>query len=539
MDRLDDIPNRDTDQGVNSREESSTHSWSLSQEKAFLLKGDSNVPPTDRARILLRDVLEVHRRGLGSRGPTDVAGVNGDGDGGVGSGCACLTETWVSGRFAWIDIQAGPFEWGAAAGDGGYKSAASGLLPRHLQGGILPDWQGRAGGGRRDDEYVRALTNLRGKVSARISRLAALEVQMSCGDEKANNLAGTRRGDGRRLGMAAVACEEVSLQLAFLRRFQALDGGVAKKADEAAAAESITLDGRGKVGKSKEITNSFRAFQRSHVALLHKMLKELAPAPESDSLSASLRSEAAGLGAEQQAVLSRLAALVSSLQRSVVTPASTLPLPALPPPKDPRNYPRNPNGDIPAVTTSSLHGDLSGCGTSSACADTRRYPLYKLPTGPGLVSQAQAGGVGPAEAAAAGARGHGPRAMSSVHPLLSPRPPSALEFFIPENLAFTLYVVQAQDVYPPLGAPPPSPESAASRGGKGRSGAWEGDTATGSSGFDLLAFQEGAMSLKLPSQRASFTVHQVNTATDRDRVFAAALAGAKKESSVDVVTADG
>lgn len=48
--------------------------------------------------------------------------------------------------------------------------------------------------------------------------------------------------------------------------------------------------------------------------------------------------------------------------------------------------------------------------------------------------------------------------MGAAHPLRPPPPPLAMDFFVPDSLAFTLYVVHAQDVYPPLGGSARAPE---------------------------------------------------------------------------------
>ena len=107
-------------------------------------------------------------------------------------------------------------------------------------------------------------------------------------------------------------------------------------------------------------------------------------------------------------------------------------------------------------------------------------------------------------------------------------------------------------MYPPLGAPPRLSSDAdvgakqgvgagtRGTGGNERTGPGQGGGRgrfRGSSGFDLPAFQEGAMSLKLPNQKASFTVRQLDSTAHN--VLVAALAGATKESSVNGVTADG
>lgn len=78
-----------------------------------------------------------------------------------------------------------------------------------------------------------------------------------------------------------------------------------------------------------------------------------------------------------------------------------------------------------------------------------------LPTGPALVNPRAA-------------RIEANAGIREGHPLLPPPPPSALDFFVPDNLAFTLYIVRAQDSYPPLG--PLAVGSAAERAGGGVGG---------------------------------------------------------------------
>lgn len=97
--------------------------------------------------------------------------------------------------------------------------------------------------------------------------------------------------------------------------------------------------------------------------------------------------------------------------------------------------------------------DIWGLRTNvdSGSRDWRRSSqstAARLPTGPALVNPRAAKTGTHAERTgpeAAGVRGGSP--------LIPPPPPSALGFFVPDNLAFTLYIVRAQDVYPPLGSP--------------------------------------------------------------------------------------
>ena len=519
-------------------------------------------------------MLEKHRR------KGDSGGASGGSPSTTGS--ACLTESWVSGeRFAWVDLQAGPFEWGPASGGEGFKSASSsGLLRWDRVSPMPPVFQeerrvgadGVAEEERGDDPRSRVL-ELRGRLSTRIDRLAALGENMACGDklmsdDRREKTAGGRSG-GRRLGAGAVGvtCEEINAQLELLHGFQEKESQVTTAADDAAAkaeaavaADGSVLEGEEDAGDDVEgFADTLRALRRTHVALLEEVLGELSPATESDSRGATWKasrsrspeSASPGLRIESQALLARLAALVSSLARTVITPPSALPLP-LPP------SPRSNSNNIGQTTTAALggeqgtrlqvedHGGEGGEGWCPGCRldHHRAPPPYHFPTGPALTLRARHGGLD--KTSVASASGH----ASSGHPLLSPpRPPLALEFFVPEDLAFTLYVVRAQGVYPPLGTPPatPSPKvddrkynrvGEMKEGKKVRQpGRPDGGAVERSSGFDLPAFQAGAMSLKLPNQRASFTVHQVAASTDP--TLASALAGATGESMVNVVTPRG
>lgn len=522
MDRMADLPpppDSVDGNGDNARQ------WSVSHEKTFLLQGDPDVPPEGRARSLLRDVLEEYRRRSGSG---EVSG--------SGSGSGCLTESWVGGeRFAWVDLQAGPFEWGPAAGGEGYKSASLALLPRRP---AIHSSSPVGGSSRRvvnDGGLSYAVKALRGKMTTRMNRLEILETQMGCTKRATGDGAdgvgverGVSRGGARRLGVAAVACQEVSAQLAFLRRFRAREEEVLPAAGVAARADSIGG------GDGDEIdTETLRAMQGSHVALLEEVLGELAPATESDSRLLGSTREEMNLGVESQVLLARLAALVSSLARGVITPASALPLP-LPP-----------LGEHGAAAHAKANGREAGSASSpylpssvSANGNDRRWSSpFRLPIGPALTQARGSRVEAPTSTGRESQMGTG-----TAHPLLSAPPPPALEFFIPDSLAFTLYVVRAQDVYPPLGAPSTQGYAAADPATadgrrRGKAGERDVDAAVGSSGFDLPAFQAGAMSLRLPNQQASFTVHQVAASADME--LATALAGAMRESSVNVVTAEG
>lgn len=522
MDRMADLPSPpDSTDGNGDK----PRQWNVSHEKAFLLQGDPDVPSEGRARSLLRDVLEEYRRRSGSG---EVSG--------SGSGSGCLTESWVGGeRLAWVDLQAGPFEWGPAAGGEGYKSASLALFPRRPSIHSSSPVDGSSWRVGNDGGLSHAVKALRGKMATRMNRLEVLETQMGCRKEATGDGAdgvgverGASRGGARRLGVAAVACQEVSAQLAFLRRFRAREeevlpaAGVAAREDSIGGGDGVEID-----------TETLRAMRGSHVALLEEVLGELAPATESDSRLLGSTREEINLGVESQVLLARLAALVSSLARGVTTPASALPLP-LPP-----------LGEHGAAA----HSKANGRETRSASSphlpssvfanrnDKRWSSPVRLPVGPALTQARGSRAAAPTSTGRESQTGTG-----TAHPLFSAPPPPALEFFIPDSLAFTLYVVRAQDVYPPLGAPSTqgyaAVDSAKAEGRRrGKAGERDVDAAVGSSGFDLPAFQAGAMSLRLPNQQASFTVHQVAASADME--LATALAGAMRESSVDVVTAEG
>lgn len=519
----------------NEAKEDYPRSWDVSEEKAFLYQGNPDALPEGRARILLRDVLKMRRVGRDRGHGSSSGGARTD-----AIGSSCLTESWVSGeRFAWVDLQAGPFEWGPASGGEGFKSASpltTGLLHLDPGGGssLAETSVPREHWTMRDDSLSVSIDELRGRLSARIGRLTVLEKNMACGDglmskREASGGSGSPLR-GQRLGVVAVACEEISSQLEFLRRFQEREKKVISAVDVATAEHGgYGVGGGQEAGDTAEgFADVLQTLRRSHVAIMEEVLGELAPATESDS---SRRVQLGKLGVESQALLARLAAIVSSLARTVITPPSALPLPLLPP---------------PTKNTSRLGNEtrLPFQGHSDHQAPSSPQPLsqHRFPTGPSLPLWARNGGTNKMPALAPDGRHH----ASSLHPLLSPpSPPSALEFFVPEDLAFTLYVVRAQDVYPPLGTPLP-PASRKSRRGEsvgGASNSGDGDDleskidASDSLGFDLLAFQAGAMSLKLPNQRASFTVHQVAASTDP--VFAMALAGATRESLVNIVTSQG
>lgn len=545
-----------------------TRSWTLSQEKAFLLSGNPDTPPTGRARTLLRDVLEERRRGEGAGG------------GDSGRGTSCLTETWVSGgRFAWVDLQAGPFEWGPAAGGEGYKSSFSEFGPRRPPASPPGGWNNLTPK-RRDDGHAIVLKALRQKLAVRVRRLAALQKQMDCGGEGKLNRGNNLDGGNRRIGAAAVACEEVVAQLAFLRRFQAREAEVltaVDAAESARAAKGAVEDPSGD-GSNQAFGEALNTLHRSHVDVLKMVVRELSPATESDSLRSATEETSAELDVESQALLARIAALVSSFARGVITPPSTLPMPRHPP--DARqNFTRTTNahdgqGTAGATTFDVVDSDSHRWSLQSDEGDVNRpsskSPPQRLPTGTSL-TRARGSSFAPAgggAAAAARAFGCGSSLVGTrggdtngAHPLLPPLPPSPLELFVPEALAFTLYVVRAQDAYPPLGATPllvpgtggTGPEEEmeraeevnaslgeeGDRAGTGRKEGGAGGTFYdgGSSGFDLHAFQEGAMLLRLPEQQASFTVHQVDASSDP--VLAGALAWATMEAAVNVVTAEG
>lgn len=113
--------------------------WSLQKEIEILLQGGADEELKDRKRSLFRDILEEHRRSVFDNEikPAGKGKSNGrsDSDGNTRMrGTGCLTEAWVSGdRFGWVDLQAGPFEWGPAYGGAGYKSATSEKMPHRPQ----------------------------------------------------------------------------------------------------------------------------------------------------------------------------------------------------------------------------------------------------------------------------------------------------------------------------------------------------------------------------------------------------------------------
>ena len=521
--------------------------------------------PEGNVRALLRDVLEKHRRAGVARGADSAGAKNRDGtpEGGAGT---CLTDTWVSGeRFAWVDLQAGPFSWGPAAGGDGYKSALSDLAPV-TKPPVDPPGRPELGENRRSfiKRHRRDLIAARGKLSARVDRLLELREQMACDEGEEPDPPETRGRAPRPLGAVAVACEEVLAQLTFVRQFQARETEALSTADAAEAAEAMAVLERG--GSANEtFARNLESLRSGHVFVLQHALGALAPATESDhGRSGSSKRSTAALSVDSQALLSRLAALVSSLSRGIVTPASTLLLPV--PPPDAHSEATRKKSFCGSEGSADWPNTCSGSGSNGL---SRAFSSpYRLPIGPALM-QPRGTGIGATTSAAGAVAATAERGAASSAPSLHrsrvanpahPPPPSALDFFIPDTLEFTLYVVNVQDVYPPLGAPPrlfkggereaevrakEGVGAGASRaegddGGRTNSGPGEGrryDRYRGSSGFDLPAFQEGAMSLKLPNQKASFTVHQVDSSSGS--VLVAALAGATKESSVNGVTAEG
>lgn len=516
--------------------------------------------PEGNVRALLRDVSEEYRRASDDHGADSAGAKNEGGTHGGGAG-ACLTDTWVSGeRFAWVDLQAGPFSWGPAAGGDGYKSALSGLAPvtKPL---VNPSGRPELRENRRSIERRhRDLIATREKLSARVDRLLALREQMACDEEgdKEGEEAGGRAPRPR--GAVAVACEEALAQLTFVRQFQARETEALSAADAAEAVAVLESGG----STNETFTRNLESLRSGHVFVLQKALDALAPATESDHgrRGSSERSTAA-LSVDSQALLSRLAAVVSSLSRGIVTPASTLLLPV--PPTDAHS-------DTTPTTSfcgseGSAHWPKTCSGSGSNGLSRAFSPPYRLPIGPALM-QPRGSGISATTSATRAAAATAERwtaAATALHQLrvanpAHPPPPSALDFFIPDTLEFTLYVVSVQDVYPPLGEPPRLSRECARNaevrakegvgagarsaegddGGRTNSGPGEGGRHgcyRGSSGFDLPAFQEGAMSLKLPNQKASFTVHHVDSSSNV--VLVAALAGATKESSVNGVTAEG
>lgn len=586
-------------------------SWTISHEKAFLLQGGPDTPPRGRARLLLRDILQEARHEIGRDHAKDGNGV---------SGRACLTDAWVSGhRFAWIDLQAGPFEWGPAAGGKGIKTATTfdGLVrPPHR---IRHPFASAASGGAAQDhklesdaihheeiqDHVLSLLRIRKKLSSRVRRLAGLEERVECGGNGGEMETKTSVDYDQGRGMLIAACGEISAQLAFLRQFESRERDALSLAEESAAKETGGAD---HLGQKEEL-------QKAHFSLLQEVLHELAPLTESDYLGSAVREtidEHQLLDVETRAVLARLAAAVATLSRSIVLPASMLPL-SVPCPNAGSPRERNASREItrssardrrdfaserlsPPVSlappdisrvrgTGNVHviGSTAtgggGMGTEHnivgndriGANDGRHLAPLRLPSGPDLE------------------RPHGFTELTgrggatAGHPLPPVPRPSAHETYFPESLSFTLHVVQAQDVYPPLGGRSsfgtaadisslssrrvsdsdtrhgerengvthpeeamgsqrgsavveeeagPQNERQQSKKFAGTDGSQEG-----SSGFDLVAFQEGLMSMRLPNQRVSITVQQV--AASRHAVLATALAGAMEESLVNVITADG
>lgn len=530
-------------------------SWSIAKEAADLLMFPG-VPPKGRARTLLRDVLEHVRRSRRADDRRSTGNNNNDG-GAVAGGSGCLTEAWVSGqRFAWVDLQAGQFEWGPAYGGAGYKSASSyggSGFPHRPRPPKSTAGTGTGHGGWKLDsrEYAHELERVTRKLTSRKDILETVVNYMGCKDDGNDGVQGMEEGEGtsrdssfrrgrRRLGVAAMACKEVLPQLRFLTQFLereshaiALDEAEAVTAD-AAASGAVDFSAReadlaaDSVYSYEEALNTLRA---RRMRLLKGVLHTLAPATEDDSAL----DDASALDNETQALLAHLAALIASIARAVVTPVSTLPLPSPPwlkaqsasaalvgghgtdTPTGCADVRTLVAGDNAAVNNDSIWGvaQTAGIRTSNS-----RSPVRRLPTGPDLAGMQTAGSFPSLSRA------------GNAHPLLPQPPPSALEFFVPDNIAFTMYIVQAQDVYAPLGAPSLELEKGEDEGVDREAG-----PAGGATGFDLLSFQEGALSLRLPSQRASFTVHQV--AAEDDPGMAAALAGATREANVNVATALG
>ncbi|CAM9103114.1 unnamed protein product, partial [Laminaria digitata] len=425
-----------------------TLSWSLTQQKRFLLSGDPDVLPEGNVRALLRDVLEEHRRASEYFGDDGFGARTRGGTSGRGAG-ACLTDTWVSGeRFAWVDLQAGPFSWGPAAGGDGYKSAFSGLAPVPKP---LVNPPGLSEGKETRKTFVerrrQELVAARKKLSARVDRLLALREQMACDEEagKEPEHPKTKRGRAPRKprGAVAVACEEVLAQLTFVRQFQAHEKEALDTADAAEAAEAAAVAERG--GSTNEtFVDILESLRSGHVFVLEDALAVLAPATESDHerRGSSFARSTAALSVDSQALLSRLASLVSSLSRGVVTPASTLPLPVAPPDahSDATRRTSFCGKEGSAGWPRTRSGSGYGNGVSSACSSP-----YRLPLGPALM-QPRGSGIGATAtmtaAAAATAAERWATADAELHRLgatagagvanaAHPPFPSALEFFIP------------------------------------------------------------------------------------------------------------
>lgn len=141
-------------------------------------------------------------------------------------GTECLTEAWVSGqRFGWIDLQAGPFEWGPVRPGGAYKSPTSEIIPHRPRSQQKKSASPRGRWSDEDDtrKYADRVKRLRKKIEERNSDLGALATQMKCGgvDNKSKhdgNAGGERRSN---LGVAAAAaCDEITSQRNYLRKFQ-------------------------------------------------------------------------------------------------------------------------------------------------------------------------------------------------------------------------------------------------------------------------------------------------------------------------------
>lgn len=277
--------------------------WSIAQEAALLLQGNPSEPPKGHARTLLRDVLDEHRR-------KDAL----DDRSGSIRGTGCLTEAWISGdRFGWVDLQAGPFEWGPAYHGGGYKSATSEIIPHRPRPQLPPSQRTNL------RLYAGRVEQVRGKIEERASVLHGLAVQMGCEQE------GERHRNREGSGVTEVACDEIVSQRDFLRGFQTKEAELMAELEAAAAAVAADKE-TGEDGDAKATTDDLRM---GHVKLLEAVVNAVAPATESDPVGAYGSSVL--LGPETRELLTRLAALVASLARSVITPSSVLPLPRPPP----------------------------------------------------------------------------------------------------------------------------------------------------------------------------------------------------------------
>lgn len=482
--------------------------WTLEKESQRLLRND---PRDVRARQNLGDVLDYTSRTQRDKytADTDEFGAN---SGGFGSTTECLTEAWVSReRFAWLDVQAGPFGWGRAYKGAGYKAASPGIIPRHLlpqatlNGGLTDNSEAR----QEDTHYKISVDKLAKKVTARIGRLETLAMQMGCNPDGGMDPSSLRRR--RRLSVATISCEEVDIQLQFLERFK--DEG----AQFVAKAEAWVTNFRGSKSAQEEDMLLLEKVRANYLKILAEILETVAPATEGDAVDV-----ASALDSGTQMLLARLAALVSSLARGVVTPVSLLPLP-------------EPVPDVLATHLSLLvseHSDEPGEGSDltttvalesetvlniNAVENQRVKALpYRLPTGPSLARFGSGFRSDYKSDSGSGSRSE----IGGAYPLLLPSPPSALDFFVPENVAFTLYIVSS-----PLGDT--GDEST------GEDGEDSENSEGTHPGFDLQAFSHEALSLTLPNQKASFTVvHNINK-NDNDKLVAA-LAGATRESNVNV-----